>query len=303
MDKITSRAVLGEFKRALEVSKPPSWFGQVANQFTSDQAIEEYPWLSETPALREWVGGRNAKGFTENNISIRNRHFEATIDVLVRDMRRDKFGMIQARVNDLVTRAMAHPAKILTELIIAGESTVCYDGEFFFDTNHPGTQDNDIGATATSATAPTVDEMQVGIASGISQMMGFKDSEGEPINEDASSFVVMVPAPFYNVAMQAVATPIQVAESQTALTALKADFSLMAVVNPRLTWTTKIAVFRTDGYIKPFVFQRETAVNIGAKAEGSEYEFDNDSHQYGVDYWGNVAFGLWQRACLVTFAS
>jgi hypothetical protein len=144
--------------------------------------------------------------------------------------------------------------------------------------------------------------MQAGIAKAIGQMMGFKDSEGEPINEDASSFVVMVPAPFYNAAMQAVATPIQVAESQTALTALKADFSLMAVVNPRLTWTDKIAVFRTDGYIKPFVFQRETAVNIGAKAEGSEYEFDNDSHQYGVDYWGNVAYGLWQRACLVTFS-
>ena len=314
MDKITSRAVVGEFKRALEVATPPSWVGMTANPFQSDQASEEYPWLSSTPALREWVGGRNAKGFTENAISIRNRHFEATLELLVCDMRRDKFGMIQARVNDLVKRAMTHPASLLSALMIAGESTNCYDGQWFFDTDHSegdsGSQSNDLAITIANlpailhgiATAPSVEEMQGAIAAAIAAMMGFKDSAGEPMNEDASSFLVMVPTPYYNTAMQAVATPMQVAASQTVLSALKSDFNIQAVVNPRLTWTTKFAVFRTDSYIKPFIFQKETAINIGAKAEGSEFEFDNDAHQYGVDYWGNVAYGLWQHACLVTLS-
>lgn len=314
MELITSRAVIGAFKQAIEAANPPSWVGQVANEFRSDQASEQYAWLSATPALREWVGGRNAKGFVENNLTIDNKHFEATLDVLTRDMRRDKFGMIQARVNDLVKRAMTHPASLLSTLMIAGESTTCYDGQWFFDTDHAegdsGTQSNDITVTlnaipvsvAGTTTAPSVETMQYAIAACVAQMMSFKDSAGEPMNEDASSFLVMVPTPFYNAAMQAIATPAQVAASQTVLQALKADFSIQAVVNPRLTWTTKLAVFRTDAYIKPFIFQRETAVNVGAKAEGSEYEFDNDAHQYGVDYWGNVAYGLWQRACMATLA-
>jgi phage major head subunit gpT-like protein len=312
MDKITSRAVLGEFKRAFETATPPSWVTQAANTFNSNQKSEEYPWLSATPALREWVGGRNAKGFTENSLTIINKHFEATLELLVRDMRRDKFGMIQARVNDLVKRAMTHPASLLSTLILAGPSTACYDGSYFFDTSHSegssGTQDNDLSVDISalpatvhgSTTNPSVEEMQIMIAQGIAQMMGFKDSAGEPMNESASSFLVMVPTPFYNAAMQAVATPAQIAASQTVLTSLKSDFSIQAVINPRLTWTTSFAIFRTDSYIKPFIFQRETEINVGAKAEGSEFEFDNDAHQYGVDYWGNVAFGLWQHACYIT---
>lgn len=318
MEKITSRAVLGEFKRALGVETPPAWVNLIANHFTSDQSSEEYAFLDAVGPLREWVGGRSAKGFTESSLTIKNKHFEKTIEILCRDLRRDKFGMIKANVGDLVRRAMTHPANLLSTLIVNGESATCYDGQYFFDTDHPygedstaGTQSNDISvdisglpvATAGTTTAPAVAEMQFAIAKGIQAMMGLVDSAGEPINEDARQFVVMVPTVFYNTAVQAVATPVQVAETQSALSGLKQDFSISAVVNPRLsTWTTKFAIFNTDGYIKPLIFQRETDINVGAKAEGSEFEFDNKAHQYGVDYWGNVAYGLYQKACLVTLA-
>ena len=67
-------------------------------------------------------------------------------------------------------------------------------------------------------------------------------------------------------------------------------------------WTDKFVIFRTDGSVKPLIRQEEVAVAIKAKAEGSEYEFDNDAHQYGVDTWRNVGYGYWHRACLSTFA-
>ena len=57
---------------------------------------------------------------------------------------------------------------------------------------------------------------------------------------------------------------------------------------------------RADGDVKAFIRQEETAVQIKAKAEGSEYEFDHDAHQYGVDTWRNVGYGYWQQACQVT---
>lgn len=314
MDKITSRLMLGEFKRALETAMPPAWFPMVANQFKSDQASEEYPWLSATPALREWLGGRNANSFTESSISISNKDWESTLDIAVKDLRRDKFDMIRPRIQDLVKRAMTHPASILSTLIDNGETGTCYDGQYFFSASHAegssGTQSNDISVTIASTpasvhgitTAPSVEELQIAIGTAVATMMGFKDSAGEPTNEDASSFLVMAPAPYYNAALQAVTGMQQVGASQTILEALKGDFNISAVINPRLTWTTKFAVFRTDSYIKPFIFQRETDITVGAKAEGSEYEFDNKAHQYGVDYSGNVGYGLWQRACLVTLA-
>ena len=121
------------------------------------------------------------------------------------------------------------------------------------------------------------------------------------MNEDARSFIVKCPISLMNVAMQAVATPLQVDASQTALTALKQDFSIRVAPNARLSdWTANFAVFRADSNVKALIRQEETAVQMKVKGEGSEYEFDNDAHQYGIDTWRNVGYGLWQMACLVT---
>lgn len=313
MEKITSRAIRGEFAKRLQIETPPAWFGAITNTFRSDMATEEYAFLDVVGPLREWVGGRQAQGFRDSSFTISNKHFEKTLKIEVKDMRRDKLDLLRAKVGDLVKRAMTHPATMVSTLIKNGESQLCYDGQYFFDTDHSegssGSQSNDISvdisalpvATGGTTTSPAVAEFQLAIAQAVQQMMKFVDPAGEPMNEEAGSFLVMVPPSFYNVAMTALATPAQVAETQTVLDALKSDYAIRAVVNPRLSaWTTKFAVFNTDGFIKPFVFQRETAIRVSAKAEGSEYEFDNDAHHYGVDYWGNAAYGLWHKACLVT---
>jgi len=313
--KITERQIIGEFYKTLQQDSGAAWINAVSNYFTSDQSSEEYAWLGMSPAMREWVGGRNAKGFRENNLTITNKHYEATIEYLVKDLRRDKTGQVMVRIQELARRTNAHWASLLTTLILNASATVCYDGQYFFDTDHSegdsGTQDNDISvdisalpcAVHGSTTAPSVEEMQLAIAQAIAQIAAFKDDQGEPMNENASAFLAMVPVSLMNVAKQAVATPIQVDASQTALQALKQDFSISAVPNARLSdWTDSFAVFRTDSAMKAFIRQEETKVSLKVKGEGSEYEFDNDAHQYGVDTWRNVGYGYWQNGCLVTLA-
>lgn len=312
-DKITERQIIGTFYKALEQDVGAAWIPQISNYFTSDQVSEEYAWLGMSPAMREWIGGRNAKGFRENSLTITNKHYEATLEVLVRDLRRDKTSQIMARIQEMARRANAHWASLLSTLIVNGTSTACYDAQYFFDTDHTegdsGTQDNDITVNISdvaatnhgTTTIPSVEEMQAAIVKGIEAIVGFKDDQGEPMNEDANSFLVMVPPTFYNVGLQAVATPVQVAASQTALTALKGQFSIVAVPNVRLsTWTDSFVVFRTDSNVKSFIRQEEQGVQIKAKGYGSEYEFDNDAHQYGIDTWRNVGYGYWQNACYVT---
>lgn len=314
IEKITERQVIGTFYKALSEDTGAAWINAVSNYFTSDQGSEEYAWIGQSPIMREWIGARNAKGFTENNLTIRNKHFEATIEVLVKDLRRDKSGQVMTRIMDLARRTNSHWASLLSTLIINGESTACYDGQYFFDTDHEegdsGTQSNDIEvdisglpiATAGTTTAPAVAEMQFAIAKAIQQIVSIKDNQGEPMNSDASEFMVMVPTTFMNTALQAVATPAQVSETQSALQAMRGQFGLNVVVNPRLTWTTQFVVFRTDSFLKSFVRQEETNVQLKIKGYGSEYEFDNDAHQYGVDTWRNVGYGYWQNSCLVTLA-
>ncbi len=311
MDKITSRAVIGMYYEALQAQTNLGWIDAVSNYFTSDQASEEYYWLGMPPALREWIGGRHAKGFTENGIEIVNKHFEATIDIKLKDLRRDKSGQLQTRISELAERGNTHYASLLSTLIVNGASQLCYDGEFFFDTDHAegdsGTQSNKItfdisdspSATDGTPTAPSPENMQQAILGSISQMHKFVDDQGEPINENARSFLIMVPVGLAEAARAGLSM-----SRVGGLTSFAVeDWDIRLAVNPRLTtagWTDKFVTVRTDGSVKPLIRQEETEPTIKMLDENSEYAFKEDAIQVGIDTWRNVGYGRWQGAVHTT---
>ena len=306
---LSSRAIIGEFYNTLEQNVGALWVPSTSMLMTSDQESETYKWLGMAPAMREWVGGRAAKGFRDNGITIVNKNFEATLEVLVDEIRRDKTGQVMVRVRELAQRTNAHWAKLLSELIIAGESTACYDGQYFFDTDHSegdsGSQSNDITNDITTTTAPTAGEMESSILKAIEAIMGFKDDQGEPLNESARAFTVMVPVPYMSSAAAAIGSEIIVDASTSRTNRILTmgslgGFQVSLAVNPRLTWTTKLAVFRTDAETRALIRQEEEGVTVSAIAEGSELEFREKRHHYGVKAIRNVGYGYWQRACLVT---
>lgn len=304
--------IRGMYYARLEQPVLPAWVTAIANQFDSDQALETYAMLGFSPALREWVGGRQAKGFRDNGFTIANKHFESTIEIRLRDMRRDKTGQIEARVNEHVDRAEQHWGSLLSTLILNGATTVCYDGQYFFDTDHvegdSGVQSNSISVDISAlpaalhgtTTAPSLEEMQQSIAAGIVQIGTFKDDAGEPMNEEAGSFLVLVPPTLAIVANNAVAPSVLGALAQNLNPSAK-GYSIQVASNVRLSsWTDKFAVIRTDSAIKPFILQAETDVMVKIKDENSDFAFDNDAIQVGLDAWRNAGYGYWQRACLVT---
>jgi len=314
--KLSSRAIIGSFFARLSMG-PQAWVNQIAMTFESNQASEEYAWLGMSPVMREWVGGRNAKGFKENGITIKNKKFEATMEVLVDELRRDKTGQILIRVQEMADRYNSHWAKLLSTLIINGEAATsgnCYDGRYFFDTDHSegdsGTQSNDLSITVSglpvskegSTTYPSSETMSYAIFKSIAAILGFKDDQGEPMNENASQFIIMVPTTFYPAAMAACNSDFLTAGITNALKS--SSFSVTPVANARLdsSWTTKFATFRTDGLVKPYIMQNEYPVHIDAQAEGSDIEFREDKHLYGIKASRNVGFGYWQHGCLVTLA-
>ena len=300
---ITSRAVIGSFYAALDQADT-AWVNNVSMKINSDQASETYAWLGMVPAMREWLGGRSAKDLREFSYSLANKEHEATLEVTVPELRRDKSGQLLIRIGELADRVMSYPAKLLSTLIENAETTTCYDGQYFFDTDHvdndSGTQDNDLTYAAATGTTPTIDEMRGAILQSIKAILGFKDDRGEPMNENARSFLVMVPLTYWQQAIEAVTLP-TVATGGANIIPNLAGFNISVLPNARLTWTTKMATFRTDGRVKPFILQEEMPLSMKAVAEGSELEFNENKHRYGVNWAGNVGYGYWQYSCLTTF--
>lgn len=303
-EKITAKGVRGLILAALETGSN-AWVEDVAMTVNSDSASESYAWLGNAPALREFIGGRTPKELRENGFVITNKDYETSLRIRSKDVRRDKLGMIQIRVNQLAERVLDHPAKLLSSLLMSGAATLCYDGQYFFDTDHvegdSGAQSNSISVDITTTTAPTVDEFSTAVMKGVQALYTIKDDTGEPMNQNAARFQVQVPVAFMGVALEAVNAMLGVGGKTNTLTALRTTFTIDVVPNPRLTWTDKFVVIRTDAGAKAFILQEEIARDVVALGEGSEYEKLNQEHLYGVDWTGNVGFGLWQYAVLVTF--
>lgn len=305
--RLHSRAIIGEFYKTLEQDPGVRWVNQISAYFTSDQASEEYAWLGQSPTMREWIGGRNPKTLRDNGLVIANKDFEAAIDIPVKDLRRDKTGQAMVRIRELAQRTNSHWASLLSTLLLNGQSTVCYDGQYFFDTDHAegdsGTQSNSVTVDISTLpakvngtpTAPSPEEAQQAVFNAITKILSFVDDQGEPMNETATQFLVVVPMPLYVPFANGLSMP----RYETSAQGLPSEFSVSLAPNARLTsWTDKFATFRVDSETKPFIRQEETAIKLAAKAEGSEYEFDNNAHQYGVDTSRNVGYGYWQHAVL-----
>lgn len=306
--RITEKGLIGMFRQELEPIIGEGWASQIGMPSKSDQETETYRWLGMTPALREWVGGRQAKGMRVESYQITNKIFEATLDIPIDDLRRDKIDAIRPRLGDLAVRAKEHWEKLLTELIIA--NGLCYDGQNFFDTDHvsgsSGTLQNDLDGTdvpalnVSTAAKATRDEM-IGVITGLVEYIyGYKDDQGEPMNGGAKQFMFMVPVAQYAAAVGAVTDALTANGGTNTLIGQR--FKVDVMPNPRLTTATEVYLFRTDGRAKPFILQSELDAMASVIGAGSEEEFKNRRWLFGVEAIRNAGYGLWQHAIRATLS-
>jgi phage major head subunit gpT-like protein len=104
----------------------------------STSSEETYGWLGDIPKMREWIGERVIHGLMAHGYSIKNRKFELTIGVKKDDIEDDKLGIYGPRFQFLGKAVAEHPDDLVFgELIPNAWSAPCFDGQFFFDTDHP----------------------------------------------------------------------------------------------------------------------------------------------------------------------
>lgn len=110
---------------------------KVATLVPSTTKEEKYGWLGQFPRLREWVGDRHVKSMAAHDYSIRNKKYEATIGVPRDDLEDDTYGVYTPLMQEMGFAAATHPDELVFALLAAGFTTTCYDGQYFFDTDHP----------------------------------------------------------------------------------------------------------------------------------------------------------------------
>lgn len=115
----------------------PSMYEQVATVVPSSAREEHYGWLGTMPRFREWLGDRQLNSLKTSDYTIRNKPFELTVEVARDDIEDDRLGIYNPMVANLGMESKTHPDEMVFALMAAGFATTCYDGQFFFDTDHP----------------------------------------------------------------------------------------------------------------------------------------------------------------------
>ncbi len=114
-----------------------SAWNKVATEINSTTASNTYGWLGQFLSFREWVGDRVIKDMAAQGYQIVNKLWESTVGVARTDIEDDNLGIYSPLFNEMGRAAAVQPAELVFALLKAGTTTLCYDEQNFFDTDHP----------------------------------------------------------------------------------------------------------------------------------------------------------------------
>lgn len=144
-----------------------TFYSTIAMTVGSTTFANEYPRLDELPGFREWIGDRVAHDVGASLYSIVNRSFEKTIAMKKRQIEDDQVGIFAPIAAQYGQDGASFPDTLVWPLFKKGETTACYDGQYYFDTDHLGynEQGNQISVSNFAAGAQPawylVDDTQV----------------------------------------------------------------------------------------------------------------------------------------------
>jgi len=314
---ITSNAVKAMVGRAIEGSADTTNpLAQIAITIPSNLpagSSEFWDFIGMGPVFREWIGSRKPVMPIEYEYSVKNRKFEASIVVPLDWVNNDKSDLVRRRVAGLEMRYGQLRAALVATLINSGASLNGFDGVSFWNTTHnygkTGNFSNSLTETVANRDNVTPYELALAIARALAHMQGFRDDQGEPNKEAMRSFAVICPqahAAALNTAWGAQFLATGTGSVDNPLRGWLASLEGRMIVSPRITLNSSrsfAVVDTTEGAIAFGLQENAADSKLTAKAEGSDFEHDNDAWEFGAKWVGNAGYGAPTDAVLTTFAN
>jgi phage major head subunit gpT-like protein len=285
MESILAKGLLTNFFEGYN-SVETHW-QEVATKVPSTARSENYAWIGSIPRLRKMKGERIPKKLLEHTYTITNEEYEASIEVNHADIKDDQTGQYGIQAKSIGESAKAFPDELVFETLLPGGFTsLCYDGQYFFDTDHPI---GETGATQSNKITSALDATSFQTARTMLRKM--KDDFGRPTMNRNMDLLIVVPAD-----LEATAETIfeALVNSNGATNTLKGKARIL--VADWLADTNNWYLLNVAGIIKPFVVQEREFIPFEALEEGSESNFMRKKNYYGTYWRGNAGYGLYQKA-------
>jgi phage major head subunit gpT-like protein len=246
--------------------------------------------------MQKWLGERQVQRLAAHGYQIINEDYESTVAIPRNRIEDDTFGVFTLDVRGAGSMAAKWPDDMVLETLINAEALNCYDGQYYFDTDHPvdpydsakGTYSNLKTSRALNATnyALTRREMRL-----------FKNDNGRYAN--VSPNLLVVPPQLEDVAKTILSTDVianATLEGQTQVGAVNNIYKNTAeilVIEELGDYPADWYLLDTRRAIKPFVHQVRKAVNFQAYFSPSDPNlFFHKEYLFGADSRGAAGVTL-----------
>jgi phage major head subunit gpT-like protein len=284
------------FQGAFE--KQSSYWEKYAEEVPSSTDKNVYGWIADIAGMRKWDGPRHITNVVSRSYELKNEDFEKTIALDRNKFEDDQFSFFSKSVDMLGMQAKWWPDDIMTAALVAGITSLCWDGQFFFDSDHPVNLDNPAAGTFSNRFDSTTSGARPLNAANYAfvraSMMKIPGEDGRPLRVKPN--VLMVPPDLEATGRQilnadfiAQAVGSNAAEMQTNVWKSSAEL----VVNERLTDSATWYLFSNDRGIKPLLFQQRKApefVFLNKPTDNNAF-FDKQLI-FGVDSRGAAGYSL-----------
>jgi len=276
------------FNKAFEGA--PSQWQKTAMLVPSGSSQSDYAWLSRFPKMRKWLGDKVIKSLSAFKYSVVNDDWEATVEVLRNDIDDDNLGIYGPQAQEAGYSAKNLPDEIVSALKNDAFESECYDGQYFYDDDHPVGEStaSNLGTAALSAATTVLAVASYGAAR--LAIMTRTDDEGRPLGLIPD--VLEVP-PALETAGKLLMTNLKLTDESPNPYIGTAEL----VVNPWLTSSTAWFLHVTKRPIKPYIYQeRKKPVFVEQTGMDNDDVFMRGVFKFGAEARAAGGYGLWQMS-------
>jgi len=281
------------FNKAFDAA--PSNWEKTTMKVPSGGSQNDYSWLGRFPKMRKWLGDKVWRKLKAHKYTVVNDDFEVTVPVDRNDIKDDNLGIYNNMAQDAGFSAKQLPDEIDADLKNNAFENKCYDDQYFYDTDHPVTDENGVeasvsnkGTAALSAATKTLAAASYGAAR--TAIMSFTDDEGRPLGLVPDTLEV---GPALEATAKLLCNSPKLEDDKPNPYYGTAE----VLLNPRITSTTQWMLHVTKRPLKPFFYQeREAAHFVQMTGEETEPVFNRRTLLYGAEARAAGGYGPWQMS-------
>jgi len=280
------------FNKAFEAA--PTLWEATTMLVPSGSGQNDYGWLSRFPRMRKWIGDKVIKSLSAHKYTIVNDDWEATVAVRRNDIEDDNLGIYAPMAQEAGFSAKQLPDEIDAELKNNAFANTCYDGQYFYDTDHPVGQGDEVESVSNKGTAALSAATTAAAAASYGAarlaIMSFTDDEGRPLGLIPDTLEVPP-------ALEATARLICENDKLTDESPNPYKGTARVLVNPRLTSSTAWFLHVTSRPVKPYIYQeRKKPVFVQQTSLEADDVFSRGEYKFGAEARAAGGYGFWQMS-------